>query len=101
MCATPEPTFLNSRRLRVLVCFLAAKPSLRWFICPAHDAGVRRLDRPGALRGPSDLESRFAGETPGRAHGAKGRLAAANDIFYLRLPRPSSACGLPDAPYLG
>jgi hypothetical protein len=28
MCATPDPTFLNSRFLRVLVCFLAAKRKL-------------------------------------------------------------------------
>src|ERR1700761_8980933 len=28
MCATPEPTFLNSRFFLVLVCFLAAKRKL-------------------------------------------------------------------------
>src|SRR5450755_2596929 len=34
-CATPDPTFLNSRFLRVLVCFLAAKRELPFvFILP-------------------------------------------------------------------
>src|ERR1035441_1257469 len=58
MCATPDPTFLNSRFLRVFVCFLAAKRELPSTLsCPARKTspGCRRLDRhrPHGLR--SDL----------------------------------------------
>src|SRR5471032_3005759 len=40
MCAIPDPTFLNSRFLRVLVCFLAAKRKLRSLSCPQQREGV-------------------------------------------------------------
>ena len=36
----PDPTFLNSRFLRVLVCFLAAKRKLRALSCPLQREGV-------------------------------------------------------------
>src|SRR5580692_10712094 len=39
-CATPEPMFLNSRRLRGLVCFLAAKRYSEGLSCPAQRGGV-------------------------------------------------------------
>src|ERR1700736_4332200 len=42
MCATPDPTFLNSRFLRVLVCFLAAKRKLL-------SAGLSCRARPGVV----------------------------------------------------
>src|ERR1700738_5475693 len=47
--ATPDPTFLNSRFLRVLVCFFAATRKLLsgGLSCPGT-ARCRRLDRQGA-----------------------------------------------------
>lgn len=44
MCATPDWTFLNSRFLRALVCFFAAKKTP--FILSALRAWCRRLDPP-------------------------------------------------------
>jgi hypothetical protein len=59
-CATPEPTFLNSRFLRDFVCFLAAKMELRDLSCP-RAAGCRRLGRRGP-HGPPELGSQTNGE---------------------------------------
>jgi hypothetical protein len=40
MCATPDPTFLNSRFLRVLVCFLAANGAPSVYLAPRYEPGV-------------------------------------------------------------
>src|ERR1700682_1107114 len=77
MCATPEPTFLNSRFFRVLVCFLAAKRKLlsRWFILPGA-ARCRRLDRQGSRTvSLPDLLSDRPARAVGRAnaHCVRGR----------------------------
>src|SRR5476649_781543 len=60
MCATPDPTFLNSRFLRVLVCFLAAKRKKLQLSCPTrNELGCRRLDR----HRPHGLSPIFYGRT--------------------------------------
>src|SRR5579884_1842975 len=51
MCATPEPTFLNSRFFRVLVCFLAAKRELLSALsCGPAGSGARVVASTGGGR---------------------------------------------------
>src|ERR1700736_2001273 len=98
MCATPDPTFLNSRFFRVLVCFLAAKRKLlsAGLSCPARP-GVVASTGTRAVRSTSDLVFRPPGEGGGRANarcarGRTQRLTLPQAVHGVkRLGSPSAA----------
>jgi hypothetical protein len=82
MCAIPDPTFLNSRFLRVLVCFLAAKRKLRYLSCPGKTSGVSSPQPAGFADGeaPELVPNRAA-----KAAGARMRVSGSaedNALYY-------------------
>src|SRR5271165_1676164 len=61
MCATPAPTFLNSRFLRVLVCFLAANQTPTVYLAPRNEPGVSS-PRPETAKSDGGSGPRTSGE---------------------------------------
>src|SRR5471032_696811 len=82
MCAIPDPTFLNSRFLRVLVCFLAAKGKLRALSCPLQREGV---SSPQPAR-PFSRRPELDPDRSARAAGARMRVSgrAEDNALYYR-----------------
>ena len=108
MCATPDPTFLNSRFFRVLVCFLAANATPTVYLAPRCEPGVssprprRRVSEARSLRtepgdgdAPGPCPRRHASATeiqPTREYTGKRALRSTGRIAPPRmLPRAVSS----------
>src|ERR1700676_121768 len=83
MCATPEATFLNSRFLRALGCFLAANAAPKFILAPRHEPGVSSPRPASPSKGDPILLPDERRGRPGAPRRARA-VVTADDRLYRR-----------------